>query len=735
MNVTQTPLKIILNPPDMLEGFPGETVELHVVVINQGHQGAVIDVFFDQVFQALSQWCPTTRERLALDPQQSGEVTFRFDVPIEALPGTYDYTLVVDAPEHYPEETPVKYGCQLKVLRKEQTVIRFNNPTFALNPPTNPERPVLIHPGVPLQMQVLVNNRSNRVDRFRLACLDLDEDWFKIKYSPNQLGGAGLVSETAGLELNPGAHGQIVFELLFPPNMPAGNYTPTLRLYSANAPDLVLLDVVYLQVPSAHQLKTELVTILGKVSRRPGHYQLRLINQGNLLRELTVQAQGTTEEELCRYTCDPSPVQLLIGRETKVDLTVQPLHWWRRPLFGRALELPFQVKLEDLNGLPVPEKSPQATLLWKARPWWQFLLVLLAGLGTIGSLGFLIWFFFFKPAPLPKLTEFKPDSLSYTEGGKVLLNWTIDNADQVSQLTLTTAKDADPGDPKTFDLRQGIPSALNSFCSLQQRLLTCANFNTGATQAGKYTFKLQIQPRHSEQPVERMLAVEIKLKPLPQVQTFESDKSRYQKGDRVFLKWQITNFSQLATLNVIGKDDNGVAIPSSSFTFNKIPLGCQPPQGEKLSCDRVGITLPPIPGGYTLQLQPISNTSQQPQPSTPIKVLVAATPPKIVAFTLNGATLSRSEAVSLKAGQTVTIEWQVQGDDTTVKLEPIGNVPNSGAQPIPVTPTLSRIALTATNKQGQSVEQAFLVQVQLPPSPSPSLSPNIQLRAPRLPAR
>ena len=73
MFATQTPLKVILNPVDAQAGFPGETLELHVIVINQGDRGAAINIFLDRVSQTLSQWCPNTQTRLALDPQRRAE--------------------------------------------------------------------------------------------------------------------------------------------------------------------------------------------------------------------------------------------------------------------------------------------------------------------------------------------------------------------------------------------------------------------------------------------------------------------------------------------------------------------------------------------------------------------------------------------------------------------------------------------------------------------------------------
>jgi len=115
---------------------------------------------------------------------------------------------------------------------------------------------------------VTVSNRSNRVDRFRLTCLDLEEDWFKIRYSLTGVEGPGLLVEPSGLELNPGSQGKIGLQFQPPADTLAGNYTPTICLYSVNSPDLVPLDLVYLQIPATCRLEVELNTIQGKVSRR-----------------------------------------------------------------------------------------------------------------------------------------------------------------------------------------------------------------------------------------------------------------------------------------------------------------------------------------------------------------------------------------------------------------------------------------------------------------------------------
>ena len=126
------------------------------------------------------------------------------------------------------------------------------------------------------------------------------------------------------------------------------------------------------------------------------------------------------------------------------------------------------------------------------------------------------------------------------------------------------------------------------------------------------------------------------------------------------------------------------------------------------------LELPAKPGDYAISLQPISTSSQkQSSPSKSIQVQVKATAPKILAFTLNGVSWQTNPSFFLKSGQVVNLNWQVQGDDVKVKLEPLGDVPASASMKLKATEGLSQITLTAQNEQGQSVQHAFLVQVDM----------------------
>lgn len=742
MFTTQSPLRVVFNPVDIQEEFPGETLSLHVIIINQGDRAAAIDISLEGVDQTLSQWILNPQARLVLDPQQSGEVTFGFQIPFEALPGSYEYTLVVDSRDYYPEETPIKYLRQLKVLIKDRTVARFRDPTFTFTPATNPNCPLQVQPGQTLQLRLTVKNRSDLVDRFYLECSELDENWFTVKYLPNEFQGTGLISAADGLALNPGQQGEIAFELRLPKDIPAGQYSPTVQLRSTTNPDLMLLDLIYLQVPALCSLNVELERILDKVSHQSGRYQLQLTNKGNLLRELKIRAKSQDEDEFCCYTCEPSSVQLLIDSRTDVDIYVQPTNWWRRPLFGAGLQIPFQVELQDLQGLTVPERLPQGMLLWKARPWWQFLLILLGCFSLIFGLGFAIWLIFFQPISPPELTEFSTDSPTYTEGGRVRLNWKILNVHQLAQLTLVTTKDGDPSQTQSYDLKnQQILQILRQFCRIQNHILDCRNFTTEARLPGKYNFTLLLLPMRSNKTIETRLSrdVEIKPKPVPQIINFSLNKAQYQKGDRLLLSWKTKNFSQMTQLIAIGKSDNGVAITPRTFNFNgKIPQDLRQycsQLNDELSCSDVPAILPPTPSGYTLQLQPKSNNYQQPQLSEPIKIRVLAKRPKIISFTLNGKTPQQSPSVFLQEGQIITLKWQTVGDDVNVTLDPFGNVAASGSRALKATTNLSQIVLTVANDLGKPDKQVFLVQVQptlsVPtPIPSPSSAPALPLPPP-----
>ncbi|GAA6619792.1 hypothetical protein [Scytonema sp. NUACC26] len=716
MQIQSSPLLVIFDPPGVQSGMPGDTLHLYAVIINQGNQSAAIDVFFDEAFQIFSQSTVSPRQRTALAPQQKSEISFEFQIPIHAQTGTYDYTLIVDAPEHYPQHTPISYRRQIKVLPKEHTVIREHDPTFSVKPTTNPGKPLIFKPGELLQLEVIVNNRSSRVDRFRLTCPDFDDNWFTIRYLTTGLEGGGLLSGGGALELNPSSQGQILLQFHPPKDTLAGNYSPTIRLHSHNSPDLVLLDLVYIQVPEVYHLDIELNTILGKVSRSSGKYEVKLNNRGNTLRELAFNARTQDEEELCTYEFQPHQVRVLPGKNVGVNLIVKPKHWWQRSLFGsRAIR--FQLEIQERQEFPLPDKLPSGTLEWKARPLWQLLLVFLLVLGLLGGIAWIVWLILY-PEPW-KLEKFESSSPNYKEGDTVYLNLEIRNIEQLKNLTLITT-----GEEINQDVLYDENLKETKSCRIQQKVLNCNNFSTRVSKLGKYTFTLKAINRHNESQIISPIAVEIKQNPVPEVVSFRVDKSEYEKDEKVSLSWQIRHPEQLKQLQIVRKQEDGVA--AIAREFDKLDRGIPveissfcTKDNQQVTCENIPLTVNQ-PGTYTLALQPIVVNSIN---QTNIKALetnkfrINPKSFKIEYFTINN---SLEQNIVLQEGQPAILKWKVVGEDINVQISPFGNVePQGSKQYIANSAFPSQIEIIVTDKFNQSPQRkGFSIKVE------PNLSPN-----------
>ncbi|QLE39570.1 hypothetical protein FD723_03000 [Nostoc sp. C052] len=749
MQAKFNPLQVIINPPGIQFGMPGDTIELYIVVINQGDQSAVIDLYFvfDEVFQNLTGWSTSPRESLALAPgQNSDEVKFEFEIAANALPGTYDYTLVVDSPLHYPQDTPITFPNQIKVLLKEQTAIRVNDPTFSLRPNTNPNKPLIFNPSEPLQVEVIVDNRSYLVDRFRLSCPDLDDDWFTINYPATGFEGLGLVSDVTAIELNPGTQGQIFLKFHPPGDTLAGSYSPTIRLYSENSPDLVLLDLVYIQIPINYHLNIELHTILGQVSRSLGKYELSLANRGNIIRELILNLKSRDEEELYTYKFEPTEIRLLPNRSAVANLTVKPRPWWRRPWFGAGLVVNFQLDIKDQQSLPLPNTLPQGTLVWKPRPLWQFILLLLVVLGLLGGIGFIIWRIL-NPDPL-RLENFSANDSQITEGDEVSLKWDIHNYQQLQKLVLT-AKGSQPIQPITFDFSNGIPETLGKGntneippCQVQDKQqLICSNVKTGVKTKGNYTFELQAFYRNGiqlfspkNQVASQTTQIEIAEKQIAEVLSFQTDKPLYTKGQNILLSWTIARPLLLGKIQIAGSADDGTLYSEPIiYKFNqgnladpKLQKLCTQ-QNQQLRC--INIPLPAYKAGkYAFEIKAFPNNGSQKTSfkKTESKIEILPKPFKIVSFRING---SEQPNLVLNEGESATLSWRVEGENIQVKLLPYGNdVPAVGSMKLPVNqafpPQIGLLVNDISGKQ-QPQQRGFAITVikKVEPTPVPSINP------------
>ncbi|MEH1778616.1 MAG: hypothetical protein V7L26_05620 [Nostoc sp.] len=749
MQAKFNPLQVIINPPGIQFGMPGDTIELYIVVINQGDQSAVIDLYFvfDEVFQNLTGWSTSPRESLALAPgQNSDEVKFEFEIAANALPGTYDYTLIVDSPLHYPQDTPITFPNQIKVLLKEQTAIRVNDPTFSLRPNTNPNKPLTSNPSEPLQVEVIVDNRSYLVDRFRLSCPDLDDDWFTINYPTTGFEGPGLVSDVTALELNPGTQGQIFLKFHPPGDTLAGSYSPTIRLYSENSPDLVLLDLVYIQIPTNYRLDIELHTILAQVSRSLGKYELSLANRGNIIRELILNLKSRDEEELYTYKFEPTEIRLLPNRSAVANLTVKPRPWWRRPWFGAGLVINFQLDIKDQQSLPLPNTLPQGTLVWKPRPLWQFILLILVVIGLLGGIGFIIWRIL-NPDPL-RLENFSANDSQITEGDEVALKWDIHNYQQLQKLVLT-AKGSQPIQPITYDFSNGIPETLGKGttneippCQVQDKQqLICSNVKTGVKTKGNYTFELQAFYRNGiqlfsskNQVASQTTQIEIAEKQIAEVLSFQTDKPLYTKGQNILLNWTIARPLLLGQIQIAGNADDGTLYSKPiTYKFNqgnladpKLQKLCTQ-QNQQLRCINIPL-LAYKAGKYAFEIKAFPNNGSQKTSfkKTESKIEILPKPFKIVSFRING---SEQPNLVLNEGESATLSWRVEGENIQVKLLPYGNdVPAVGSMKLPVNqafpPQIGLLVNDISGKQ-QPQQRGFAITVikKVEPTPIPSINP------------
>ncbi|MCW6036850.1 hypothetical protein K4A83_11335 [Spirulina subsalsa FACHB-351] len=586
------PIAIITNPSGDYTITAGETFELRVTLSNQGPKGAIIDLYIDEVSQPLRQWCLSPEERLALSPGQSSEVVFQFVIPVQAIPENYIYSLIVDAPEHYPEDTPIRHQHTLRILPPIQAGPQVNDPTFTLFPSTRATQPLPITPGQPFEVRVIVNNRSNRVDRFRLTCSDLPPDWYQVIY-PEGLNRLGLVLDQDTLALNPGSQGEILLLLQFPEEISAGQYFPTVCLTSLNNRDLLLMEVMYLTVLPRYELNIELRTILGKIRLGEGLYELRVTNGGNTGRELMIQAREDSETPDCAYRLLPSALQIPQGESGKVFVEVEPTERKRRPWWGKGREYRFFLDLTDPHELPLPVESLEGTLIWQARPWWHLFLVILAAGGAIAAAIFLVWWYFVRPPSPPRVLQFSSVSPTYeaADGDFIHLNWQITHPRRIAALQIsgTATGDATPPRPLVYDLTNGIPEALAEVCSFRPNLV-CQNVRTDARQAGDYTFELTVVPRRLRDnspfsqrtdtisilpiPVPTLVDLAAQIAPPNVTATPVSVALNPERQDSPFpetivqFNWQVLHPEQLQEIRLVGRaPNNSVVSPPQRYSF------------------------------------------------------------------------------------------------------------------------------------------------------------------------
>ncbi len=780
ISIPSQPIGIILSSSGEDHVLPGESLIISITVNNKGNQSALIDVYLDELPAVLQDWCSTTQSRLALDPGQGEEVVFCFDVPASALSGAYRYRLVVDAPNHYPDSPAQRYDQTLQVLPPAQTAIRVSDPTFAVEPATTSTKPVKTLPGNPLSFQIYVYNRANRVDRFRLQCSDLSDDWVTIDY-PQGFQTPGLAITEPYLDLNPGMEGMIFLTITPPLNALAATMLATIQLKSENNPALKLLDVLYISVEPVYQLETRFRTLVSRVQQHSGLYSIQATNQGNTPRTLDFSILGLEDSNLCDYQIQPESLTLAPYQTLISQISVQPKNPWKRPLFGGGRMINFEVTAKDPERKPLPEVPMQGLLMWEARPWWQILPIILLLLGSFIGLVWLAWWFLIRPPTPAKILRFASEDTVYNAAQKdtVHVGFEITHPERIQRLEMVGLSGEGEllSGPLVFDFTEGLPATLTDLCVQQKRLLTCRNVRTDARLAGDYAFSLFLIPRpgRNATPAQATtLPVSITPAPLPAIVELvptaalyaeappknksDDDKANESKQPDVEkeatpttafipsqpdtdphvarVNWAIEHPEQLQRLHLIGRNAEGaVATPTFSFDFQTgIPKELRDfcTLETQLMCWNVPTSLRQA-GTYTFELMaiPKGEPSAEPILITSEPTQIQPRPPRLLAFTLNGEPAQPNYLVPVDEGQPLVnleLAWEVENNPgTKVILMPApGDIPLKGSLPVPLSPEPGEtlVSLQVTNVAGEQLMRSITITTYDPTPESPTIVVN-----------
>ena len=708
-----------------------------MTIHNQGHQGAIIDAYLDASSETLCRWCVNPYERLALETGHSSEIRFKITLPVQTLPGIYDYIIVVDAPDHYPEDTPLRYPATLRVLPPVKSAVNLSEATFATQPVSRFDRPINLPPDTVTELQVVVHNRSGQVDQFRLEISDLPRDWYDISY-PQGLRELGLNVTADHLPLNPGVRGTIHLSIRAPHNTLAGRYLATLRLRSLNNLDFSLMDVAYFEVPASYDLTVEAEAIVRTVKQQAARFCLHLTNAGNTARDITIEAKEDREDPLFTYEFDPPQIHISAMSTAHATLTALPKGCGRRAWIGQGRQVSFRLETEDLHNLPLPEVT-KAELLWERRPWWHLALVLLLAAGIVSGVVGLIWWRFLRPPAPPKVTTFGATAPTYYQQRDdfIRLGWQIEQAQQIQTLELQSQTDADslPLPPVVYDLSRGLPPALARHCVLE-RVLSCQNIQTGARQPGNYEFVLSVMPKRDRTaPITAKTgAITLLPTPPPEIVTFATTQPRYweavsEDGSEgtpeglIALNWQINLTEPLSHITLTARLADGTPLNTPQrydlteglptdledyCTLTETALSCR---GLPTAASTVGTYFFELGLFQADSAEPITTAETKPAQVVPLPV-------RIERFTIDGQDAPAKYRLTLPpevdaSAASVQLTWTVVGGPyTRVEILPSpGSVSLNSELAYPITANAQEVVtLKVTSVSGEEIVRSVIIE-------------------------
>lgn len=526
--------------------------------------------------------------------------------------------------------------------------------SFTIAPETTSEAPYQLQPGKSVVFKIQVTNQSASADLIFLKCSELPTNWFTIEYLSQATEDApGIIQLTEKLALNPQAHGEIHFTLHPPADAAIGNYFPTLQLISMGAPDLVMLDVIYIQLLPDTHLDIRLTPESRTIPNQSAIFNFMVRNRGNVTRTLRLEVKDS--RNLFRVETDlvDNVLKLAPSQEKTITLKAFPHHSWQRPLRGKPVRSLVGVTLIPVDGLADAGSRylTQSKLVWLPQPKWVLALLTLMGAGTaLFALGVL--YRFNRPAiAAPEILSFNATGQSDT----VRLNWKLNNPERLGRVVISQLNEGAEVQTVRYDFSTSIPQELKVKADSKQGCRTAAAKNNSSA---LWQLPLPNLPWFAS------------LQQVPTPTTITCQNIPFVSNQAGTLRYKLKLFSKSAA---------DAQVPIAEYTTNAIAIK---------------------PGSNEPQFEPSFPSAQPAQIS--------------LAFSINGvpATSQPTHSFSVREGESaqIVVSWAVQGSTDVQLLPGLGNVEPSGSTSYTLRAGESKtVTLTAQNAVGERVTQSAVM--------------------------
>jgi hypothetical protein len=525
--------------------------------------------------------------------------------------------------------------------------------SFTITPETTSEAPYQLQPGKSVVFKIQVTNQSDSADLIFLKCSELPTNWFTIEYL-NQASEdtPGIIQLTEKLALNPQASGEIRLTLHPPIDAAIGNYFPTLQLISMSAPDLVTLDVIYIQLLPDTHLDIRLTPESRTIPKQSAAFNFMVRNRGNVTRTLRLEVNDS--RNLFRFETDlvDNVLKLAPGQERTIAFKAFPHRAWQRPLRGNPVRSHVGVTLIPVDGLADAGSRylTQAKLFWLPQPKWVLALLTLMGAGTaLFALGVL--YRFNRPAiAAPEIASFNATGQSDT----VRLNWKLNNPETLGRVVISQLNEGAEVQTVRYDFSTSIPQELKAKAASNQGCRTAAAKDNSSA---LWQLPLPNLPWFAS------------LQQVPTPTTITCQNIPFVSNQAGTLRYKLKLFSK----------STDAQVPIAEYTTNAIAIK---------------------PGSNEPQFEPNSPSAQPAQIS--------------LALSINGmpATSQPTHNFSVREGEAaqIVVSWSVQGSTDVQLLPGSGNVePNGSATYTLQAGESQTVTLTAQNAAGERVTQSAVI--------------------------